>query len=180
MRFQALLAATILLAGIAVTAQAGEIELWVDHDFTTYLYNPTAADVSFDGYLIFSHAKTLDVAGWDSLNDHVADRSQELLDNLGPDSLSWGEISPNAAYVAETNLAGISVLKAGEKFAIGKPFGPSGPDWSRDQFSYNLAATPDLLASSIVPEPSTLILAALAGAGPLAFRRRAARSLRPS
>ncbi len=139
-------------------AVAADLTLWVDPDGTTYLYNTASSPVWFDGYQIASETNRLDPAGWISIADQVAADPFGIIPKLGAGALSFGEANPGPGNLAELNLGGVGVLQPGAKFAIGKPFldGQPGAD-----FFYR---------GGILPEPSTWLLAAMAGLGLLAFR----------
>jgi hypothetical protein len=170
-----------LLAAVVVSFMAGsasaQIELLVDPDLTAYLHNPTAKDIGFDSYQITADGiGGLDPAGWYSISDRQpAGKAVELMAELGALALGFGELSPTPQQLAENNLVGDGILKAGAKFSLGKPFGEGGY-----YVSFFTKQSSNGLFIPRVPEPSTLILATLAGAGLLAFRRPSARSLRPS
>jgi hypothetical protein len=176
-----LLLAAVIVALLSAKAEAAgeyDIQLWVDPDFTTYLYNSTDKDIQFDGYQIVSEANTLDVAGWHSINDRIPELINDIISQLGAGALGFGELSPTSSQVAEGNLTGVGILKAGEKFSIGKPFGPNGPDWTRDNFFFKLGGIPEQFEFHITPEPSTWLLATIAGLGLAGLRVRSQRLVR--
>ncbi len=163
-----------LLASLAGSANAHpcDLQLWVDVDGTAYLVNTTDGPVSFDGYQIASEGQNLDPAGWDSISDRIPERITELIGALGAGTLTFGEANPGDANLAELNLGGVATLAAHARFSLGKPFktfSVSGADaffWSGPGSGGGVGGT------VCIPEPSTWLLAALAGLGHLAFRRR--------
>jgi hypothetical protein len=171
------------MASFGTVASASDIDLWVDADLTAYLRNNTDQDISFDGYQIISENEDLNVAGWDSLSDRqTSGRLQELSDALGFGALGFGEMSPTSAQVAEANISGVAVLKAGAMFSLGKPFlSCPGPD---DGFFMKIAGLPtsqlqNEIVAVCIPEPSAWLLAALGATSCLAAHRSRAKSLRP-
>jgi hypothetical protein len=174
---RALLAALLVAAtsASAEAATADDLELWFDPDLTTYLRNKTVADLQFDGYQISSET-ALDVAGWDSISDRVPDRTQELIDQLGAGAPGFIELAPNSHQVSEGNILGFGVLKPGASFSIGKPFGEGGYSVV---FSFKISGIAQELSRGVfvphVPEPSTWLLATLAGLGLVAMRVRSKR-----
>ena len=162
------------------------LALWIDPDGTTYLYNTTDAPISFDGYQIASETNRLDPVGWKSIADYVAGgQISEVLSQLGAGALTFGEANPGPGNLAELNLGGAGTLQAGQKFYLGKPFGDGG--YFVD-FFFKSGTGPDgppqnPIFIPRIPEPTTFVLAALAGPGLLAVARRkagkAANSWRP-
>ncbi len=174
---RALLAVLLFLA--ARVSLASDMQLWFDPDGTTYLQNTTANPISFDGYQISSETLALDPAGWDSISDRVPARINDLILQLGAGALTFGEANPGTGNLAEVNLGGAGTLAAGAKFSLGKPF-KAGVDPMAQDFFYKLAVPPGpngpiVLLGAIVPEPSTCVLAALAGLGLVTFRVRGLR-----
>jgi hypothetical protein len=153
------------------------LEIWIDSDWTAFLYNTTGAPISFDGYQIATEDGKLDPAGWKSISDYVADGAiTDVIAALGPGGLTFGEANPGPGNLAELNLGGVGTLQGGAKFSIGKPFGDGGYLVS---FFYKIGGSPSgtpgdtFFVPPRIPEPSTFLLAALAGLGLMAFRRRA-------
>lgn len=155
----------------SVGATPSFLSVWVDADGSAYLWNPTNEARSFDGYQLASKSESLDPAGWKSIADYVAGGEiADVISALGPDSLTFGEANPGPGNLAELNLGGAGTLQPGAKFAIGKPFKtlpPQADIWhgcpsdcwgERGEIVY-------------VPEPSTRLLATLAGLGLLVVRR---------
>ncbi|MFO0897403.1 MAG: PEP-CTERM sorting domain-containing protein [Pirellulales bacterium] len=177
---RALLAAAIAMS-VGETALASALQIWVDPDGSAYLQNTTALPISFDRYQITSETNRLDPAGWNSVADYVAAGQQsEVIGALGAGALTFGEANPNVGNLAELNLGGVATLQAGAKFAIGKPFlDLNDPDSTAD-FYFHGPGWDDLGADIVggVPEPSSFLLAGLAGLGLLAFRRSRVRSER--
>jgi hypothetical protein len=178
---RAWLAAVVVLVALGSQAQAVEfdVQLWVDPDLTTYLWNTTDKDIPFDGYQIVSETNTLDIAGWSSIADRVmAGQGQDVAAQLGNGIYGFGEMSPTSAQVAEANISGVGVLKAGAKFVLGKPFGETGSVsdvMNHSTFFFKVGGIPQQFQNIIVPEPSTLLLATLAGFGLVAMRVRSKR-----
>ncbi len=176
---RALLAAVIAMSARG-TAAASDLQIWVDIDGSTYLQNTTAGPLSFDGYQIASESNRLNPAGWKSIADYVAGGEiAEVIAALGPGGLTFGEANPSPANLAELNLGGAGTLQGGAKFYIGKPFVPGSSACYGDfDFFYKLNTSPNSIPGNpafCIPEPSTFLLAALAGTGLLAFRRRGLR-----
>lgn len=153
------------LVALALTAFSGtanaaatDLRLWVDVDGTAYLENTTDQPVSFDGYQIASEAKDLDPAGWDSISDRIPGRITELIAALGAGALSFGEANPSSANLAELNLGGVATLPAKGKFSLGRPFA----DCPNFYWSAPGTGAQDGTFCGI-PEPSTWLLATLAG-----------------
>lgn len=141
-------------------AVAADLTLWIDPDGTTYLYNAASSPVWFDGYQIASESARLDPVHWISISDQVAAHPLDIIAALGAGALTFGEANPGPGNLAELNLGGVAVLQPGAKFAIGKPFLDGSPGSTADFF----------YKGGILPEPSTWLLAAMAGLGLLAFR----------
>jgi hypothetical protein len=176
---RAVLAAAVF-ALVGPTARAADLTLLIDPDGTTYIKNTTAGAISFDGYQIASETNGLDPVNWNSISDQVAANPLDVIALLGAGALTFGEANPNAGNVAEVNLGGAATLQGGAKFAIGKPFGFGGFEV---EFWAKRPTSPNTLPGEIVvvpplegPEPSTFVLAALAGACLVAFRVRSARA----
>jgi hypothetical protein len=149
--------------------------LWVDVDGTTYLYNTTAAPLSFDGYQIVSESGRLDPAGWKSIADQVAVVPLDIISQLGAGALSFGEANPNAGNLAEVNLGGAATLPGGGRFSIGKPFLEVWP-WNDVVAFYKVPTeTTARPMDGVTPEPASRLLAVLAAVG-LAVIRRQSRS----
>jgi hypothetical protein len=162
----------------AFAATADDLELWFDADRTAYLHNTTASQITFDGYQIISESNRLDVAGWDSISDRVPGRINELIGDLGAGALGFGELAPTSSQVAEANLTGVGVLQPGAKFSLGKPFSPSLPlneICSDITFFFKIGGIPIQFEGQpgiCLPEPSSWLLAMLAGPGLVAIWRR--------
>ncbi len=88
--------------------------------------------------------------------------------------LTFGEPNPNASNLAELNVSGAGALANGAKFALGKPFKSLLIAATSDWFYWSHPADGGDGKSVIIvcPEPSTYLLATLAGLGLLAVRRR--------
>jgi hypothetical protein len=176
-----------LLAAFVVSFMSGtasaqlfvpDIALLVEPDLTAYLKNTTAADISFDGYQIATEdGPKLDPDGWYSINDRIPGAINDLISQLGAGALGFGELSPTKLQIAEGNLTGVGVLKAGDKILLGKPFGQGGY-WVETFFKRGGIPTQFDGGRYYIPsvtEPSTLVLAALAGLGLVATRVRSRR-----
>ncbi len=161
-----------MFAGLA--SAISPLALWVDPDGTTYLWNTADAAISFEGYQITSETNRLDPAGWKSIADYVAGgQITDVIAALGPGALTFGEANPGPGNLAEPNLGGVGTLQPRAKFAIGKPFLDwQNPDASAD-FFYKQPGTESPPGDIVggVPEPSTWLLATLAGLALLAVRR---------
>lgn len=180
----------------AILLSAGPTEaalvVLVEPDLQAYLFNPDEAPLAFDGYHLSSSSNALDPGGWKSISDYsLAFESQDVVDSLGLGALTFGETKPSTFSLAELNLGSFGVMQPGDRFAIGRPFAgtfeslaarvgtePGVVDDPRHiQLTYHQPTTVPALAGDIiaVPEPSISLLAALAGIGLLAFRRRGIR-----
>lgn len=169
---RALLAAMFLAAGLGETASATTpLQIWIDPDGTTYLENTTDNPISFDGYAIASENNRLDPVGWNSIADQVAADPLGMIGKLGAGALSFGEVKPGPGNLAELNLAGVATLAAHARFAIGKPFldGQLGVNEVEGGVFYKVGGQP--MVGEVIPEPSTCLLALMAGLGLLVFRR---------
>lgn len=176
---RALLAAA-MCACFGEAAKAGApLTLWIDPDGTSYIQNTTASAISFDGYQIASETNDLDPARWNSISDQAAANPLDVIAQLGAGALGFGEANPGAGNLAELNVAGIATLQGGAKFAIGKPFGFGGftvEFFSKVAGSVNGGVSDIVIVPPLTgPEPSTFVLAALAGACLVAVRVRRAR-----
>ncbi|MFO0897604.1 MAG: PEP-CTERM sorting domain-containing protein [Pirellulales bacterium] len=156
-------------------AKSSPLQIWVDFDGSAYLQNTTSAPISFDGYQIASETNRLNPAGWKSIADYVAGgQITDVLSQLGAGGLTFGEANPGPGNLAELNLGGAGTLQSGAKFYIGKPFLDRFELDATADFYYKLNTSPLSIPGDIgptIPEPSTLLLAALAGLGLLATRR---------
>ena len=174
---RALLAAAVLSSALSHSANADPqgLSVWVEADGSSFLWNPTDLPITFDGYQLASEAGALDPVGWKSIADYVAGgQLADVPGNLGSGGLTFGEANPGPGNLAELNLGGAGTIQPHAKFAIGKPFAtlPPSADWF-----YKVPGPPSEPVGEIVyapdtPEPSTFLLATLAGLGLLAFRRR--------
>ena len=155
------------------SAKATPLALLVDPDGSTYLYNTTPNPISFDGYQLASETLRLDPVGWKSIADYVAGgQITDVIAALGAGGLAFGEANPGPGNLAELNLGGAGILQGGAKFYIGKPFLDSYPNAYVD-FFYKIAGDPSSITGDFVeiPEPSSWLLASMAGLGLLAARR---------
>jgi len=168
--------------------------LWIDPDGSTYIKNLSATKTfKVDGYTLLSEALDLitydydGTKGWRAFEDILGqfpDEFRPMLDQLGPAAATMGAISPAQGHLHESTLnpAGLE-FSPGERWFLGKPFttnpfGTGGLPLSNYQFRYKTIDSLSQVAGVIVPEPSTWLLATLAGVCLLGFRRRLARSRR--
>ncbi|MFO0900711.1 MAG: hypothetical protein U0836_25055 [Pirellulales bacterium] len=169
----------LLSAFASVASATTPLEIWVDPDGSSYLYNSTSSPISFDGYRIASETNRLDPVGWKSISDYVAGGQvgdvAAVIAGLGPGALSFGEASPGPGNLAELNLGSVGTLQGGAKFYIGKPFlDRQSPDSTAD-FSYMPPSVQNSQRGDIgggVPEPSNWLLATLAAVCVVVMRRR--------
>jgi hypothetical protein len=174
---RALLAAFVVsfMAGtVSAQIQHYDIDLRMNPDRTAYLYNTTNTDIHFDGYQIAADTPGLDPVGWYSINDRIPAAVGDLIAQLGAGALGFGELNPTASQIAEGNLTGVGIFKAGDKISLGKPFGDGGY-WV--SLFFKRSGVPSQFDGGRyfiprVPEPSTLLLATLASLGLVAMRVR--------
>ncbi len=169
-----------ILSALSHSANADPqgLSLWVEADGSSFLWNPTDLPITFDGYQLASETGSLDPVGWKSIADYVAGgQITDVLANLGAGALTFGEANPGTGNLAEVNLGGAGTIGPHAKFSLGKPFAtlPPSADWY-----YKLSSGPggppgEIVYAPDTPEPSTFPLAALAGLGLIAFRRRGLR-----
>ncbi|MFO0899881.1 MAG: PEP-CTERM sorting domain-containing protein [Pirellulales bacterium] len=170
---RALLAAAIAVCGQQASFAQTPLAIWPDVDGTAYLWNTTDAPITFDGLRLVSDGR-LDPAGWNSISDQVAGDPQHVFAKLGADAAAFEENAHTANTLSELTIAGGATLQPHRYFAIGRPFLDGANTEATSDFFYSLAGDPTYWWGDIwVPEPSTFLLAALAGTGLLAFRRRA-------
>jgi hypothetical protein len=165
-----------LLAAIGVAAfcpatYANSIQIWVDADHSTYLYNATLASIALTGYGIESPEK-LAPSDWRSIADWTAEESSAVLAALGPNALGFQEITATDFSIAEANAVGSAIIHPGEKLSIGRLYPNFGEIFASSGY-YTVAGSDEKLPMQhSMPEPSTWLLAVLAGVGVFVFRRR--------
>lgn len=155
-----------------------DLRLLVDADGSAWLENPGSSPVAFDGYQLGSKSGDLDPTGWMSIADYVAGgHADQIEDLLGSWGLGFHETSAKPRALTELSLNGLGMLQPGARLALGKPF-PAGGSPDADTFYYRLLGDAHSQRGTIesVPEPSSFLLAALAGVGLLAFRGRRLRA----
>jgi len=194
-----LLAVVFAACGMAGAAKAQDDKMvvWYDRtDGSTYLRNMSATDAYFiDGYTIASEYDDLlsgdwdGTKGWKAFEDILTQFPAEvayLAMQYGGAVLSMGSANPGPGNLTELTLVPSGVhFSPGESWFIGKPFtanpldvhGYGLPGYSA---AFKLAgqiqqSTYPALRGSPVPEPSTWLLATLAGLGLAAMRSRSKR-----
>ncbi len=169
---RALLAA-VILAGVGPAALAQTpLAVWVDVDGTAYLWNTTDAPISFDGIQFDSETNRLNPAEWRSIADQANEDRMLVINALGAGALTFVEVTPASGALSELSFGGGAILQPHARFAIGRPFLDGANQEATSDFFYKLAGDNTPWQGDIwVPEPSTFLLAALAGMGLLAFRR---------
>ena len=167
------LALAIGLMSFASLANAvTPLTIFVEADGTAVLTNTTADAIQFDSYQITSASGDLDVDGWRSIGDAVAADAVAVIGSLGAGALAFGEANPGASQLAELNLAGSASLPGGGTFSLGKPFtGGQGTDAAAKFGIIGVGPTEpvDIVA---VPEPATVVMAAMALLGLVGYIRR--------
>lgn len=150
----------------------GLLRLLVDDDGSAWLENSGSSPVSFDGYQITSENNDLNAAGWTSVADRVSDgNADQITALLGAGGLGFHETSASYGNLTELNRTGEAILQPGARLDLGNPF--LGDVSGNASFYYRvLGAQTQQGAIVNTPEPSTWLLAALAGVGLLATRRR--------
>ncbi|MFO0899696.1 MAG: hypothetical protein U0836_19890 [Pirellulales bacterium] len=176
---RAFLAAAICACLGQAARAVSDLTLLIDPDGTTYIKNTTAGAISFDGYQIASETNALDPAHWNSISDQAAANPLDVIGLLGAGALTFGEANPGAGNLAELNLGGAATLQGGATFAIGKPFGFGGFEvefWAKRFGGGSTEGDIVIVPPLTGPEPSTFVLAALAGACLVAIRVRSSRA----
>jgi hypothetical protein len=165
-------------SGREAFAAPKDMTLWIDVDGTAYLRNNRPIPLTLDGYQITSEAAALDPVGWNSISDQAAANPLDVIALLGAGALTFGEANPNSGNLSELNLGGAATLEAGATFAIGKPFLDHRTPDDTAMFIFKSPMYGSALGIGDIiyaPEPSASLLAALAGVGLLAVRRRGLR-----
>jgi len=184
-----------ILAWIALAALAAApvfaqdtMGLWIDPDGSTYIKNLSATKTFvIDGYTISAESNDLipmdydGTKGWKAFEDILTQFPEEmslLQQQFGGAAVSMGSASPAGGNLTELTLnpSGLS-FSPGEQWFIGKPFtinpfGPGGLPLTNYRFQYKTVDSLSQVVGVIVPEPSTLVLATLAGLGLVAMRWR--------
>lgn len=112
----------------------------------------------------------------DSISDQLAGDPQNVFAKLGADAAAFEENAHTANTLSELTIAGGATLQPHRYFAIGRPLLDGANPEAVADFFYSLAGDPTERWGDIwIPEPSSFLLAALAGVGLLAFRRRGLR-----
>jgi hypothetical protein len=169
---QAMLAA-IATVTLVCGLEASDLEVWIDIDGSAYLYNTTALPLSFTNYTLSSDANKLDPAGWKSIADQVVENPSAVISQLGASALLFGEASPGQSNLSELTISPPgATLQPFAKFAIGKPFINSAA-WVDVTGTYLPAGSVTQQPMQVgLPEPSTFLLAVVAGLGLTAYRYR--------
>jgi len=193
---RAVLAAVLVACGMAGEATAAEMVLWYDRtDGSTYLKNASPENLwNFWSYSIVSDFGDLlpgdfdGSSGWKALEDIPSQFPDEVaLANaqLGEAALKMGTVNPNSKNLTEVTLSAAGLeFSPGEMWFIGKPFTRIPIDDTGEMkpgygffFGGGDWQPRSTIVGAPVPEPSTLLLATLAGAGLLTYRLRLARTV---
>jgi len=195
---RALFAVVLLACGMAGAAKAqfDQMVIWYDRtDGSAYLKNNADWSIRMDGYAIGSDFDDLLTGdfdgskGWKALEDYRTIHVSELDDleaALGPGASTFGSANPSPDNLLELTLSPLGAeFSPGESWFIGKPFttvpiddaGNSKPGYSFLWKGTDLdVGGVSRIVGAPVPEPSTLVLATLAGLGLVAVRSRGLRS----
>jgi len=194
----ALLVVVLLSGGLASVSNADQYDfvVWYDRtDGSAYLKNLSPSDtLEIHGYSIVSDSEDLlpgdydGVKGWKAFEDIETQFPSEIdavTAQLGSVALEFGSANNNAGNVSELtiHLVGLE-FSPGETWFIGKPFGSVPIDdagVSKPGYAFWWMGDLDVggvsrIVGDPVPEPSTLLLATLAGLGLVAMRSRGLRS----
>ena len=173
--------AVALLAGLAsgASAQVGDLAWWWSPDGTFSLQNPTDSSINFDGYTIACEAGCLDPDGWRSISDAVLDGAIHVIEQLGSGALPFGTAgTPSESQLSELNLASAATLQPGGSWEFGKPIVGTITqirEWEETGVLTVTMSGDGIVAElpiEIVPEPSSLALAAAATAALACLARR--------
>jgi hypothetical protein len=133
-------------------------------DLSTSIVNKTASNYQVDGYAIQSPAGVLDPATWNSLADQGFP--------------GWTEVLPSTANLAEFNISSFTTWSPGTRIGVGFPFGTSLSEFASKPMdaTFEFITTTGQLENGFVeyiavPEPGTLLIAAISGVVGVAARR---------
>jgi hypothetical protein len=169
-------------ATACASAMASPLELWEDIDphasvWTFYLYNTTDAPLSISGYQINSPNLDFDPAAWRSLSDWLATEPNAALSALGVAAPGFQELVASTARISEENPLGFATIPPRSAIPIGSPFKSGHMGFIEGWGNYTVPGSNERLfmRMGILPEPSTLLLATLAGLGLLGVRFKSRR-----
>jgi hypothetical protein len=176
------------------TAPQAQIVVRYERDGSTYLENIGAQTLPVNGFQITSEFDDLvfhdydGAKGWRALSDlesQFPSEASAAADLLTVGALSFGALEATSGGLSEASVLGDAVFKPGDRWFIGKPFANIPIDdagnkksgyrfhWKRSDVIDGTGG-PEIIGLP-VPEPSTLLLATLAGLGLVAMRVRSKR-----
>lgn len=174
-----LVLATLVAFGLSSAASAqSNMKFVVNADGTVDIASADGADATWDGYTLACEAGCLDVAGWRSIGDAVADDALAVIGGLGAGALAFGEANPSANALSELNVSGGATLPAANTWSLGSPINGTITqirEWVDGGILTASSSDGGIVIDAnieVVPEPSSVALAGLGLAGLIALARR--------